>query len=257
MGAVLNPFERIAQMVRTPAASAAPAAAPARPVQRGAHQLFHIRQPMVGIDAKGRTRTLDAAVRNAGFAIVGSAAAQADNDKRRVLARGSIGPSGANACGINLPGVPSAQSSATHTSAYQEAKNAPEAVLSAPTDLLAFAKYAPERQVAQALGTSQRQVRRIKEGYWPANDRALRAAWDAYKGRISEQQSGWFLRRVHQGGQVCHAGSMWGAPCLAQRAGQTLAVARTARDGLLAQTLELPSERFVLVALPESEEAAA
>ena len=92
MGAVLNPFERIAQMVRTPAASAAPAAAPARPVQRGAHQLFHIRQPMVGIDAKGRTRTLDAAVRNAGFAIVGSAAAQADNDKRRVLARGSIGP---------------------------------------------------------------------------------------------------------------------------------------------------------------------
>ncbi len=86
----LNPFERVARMARTPAASAAPAAAPARPVQRGAHQLFHIREPMRGIDAKGRTRTLDAAVRSSDFAITSATVAQADNARRRAMARTKI-----------------------------------------------------------------------------------------------------------------------------------------------------------------------
>ena len=136
--------------------------------------------------------------------------------------------------------------------------NAPQAVLSAcapPQDLAAWLGGQPVTQVARSLGVSRGQAHRLKTGYWPADHRALLGAWDAYKGRITAQQSGWFLRRVHEGGRVYHAGRMWSAPAMAQRAGQTLAVARSASDGLLAQTLELPSERFALAALPDAPDA--
>ncbi|QXL84103.1 hypothetical protein [Comamonas sp. NLF-1-9] len=103
--------------------------------------------------------------------------------------------------------------------------------------------------MAHVLGVSYRTARRIRDGYWPLDERSLLAAWDAYRGRLSPQQSGWFLRRVQAGGCIHHAGGVWSAPTLAGRDGQTLAVARVNASTLLAQTLELPSMRFVLTCL--------
>lgn len=277
-GRVLNAFERVAQKARTPA-SAAPAAAPARPLQRGRGQAI----VLPGSGRTGAPRALDITgrptvalePRRFGPPITSRAQSQADADRRAAIARGSIGPRtprtpptppapalppAPTPVQIVQSGVQNGDSPAGATYPRAALPDAPQAVLSdraAPQDLAAWLGGQPVAQIARRLGVSRGQAHRLKTGYWPADSRALLAAWDAYKGRTTAQQSGWFLRRVHDGGRVYHAGSMWSAPGLALRAGQTLAVARSAGDGLLAQTLELPSERFALAALPGAEEAAA
>ncbi len=100
MATVLNAFQIAAARVaaRAPAAATPSPAAPPRPVQRGAHQLFHIRTPLRGLDAAGRPTLLQGAHRGGAFVIEGSAAAQVSNDKRQALLRGSIDPKDAKAC---------------------------------------------------------------------------------------------------------------------------------------------------------------
>ena len=94
MATVLNAFQIAAARVaaRAPATTTQRPAAPPRPVQRAAHQLFHIRTPLRGLDVVGRPTLLQGARRGGPFVIEGSAAAQASNDKRQALLRGSIGP---------------------------------------------------------------------------------------------------------------------------------------------------------------------
>ncbi|MBS0401098.1 MAG: hypothetical protein JSS18_01235 [Proteobacteria bacterium] len=101
-------------------------------------------------------------------------------------------------------------------------------------------------EVARALGMSRRTAHRLRDGYWPRDARGILAYWESFKGRSASQVSSWFLRRVYPGGVVLHAGGHWSAHGLAVRVGQQLAVARS-DGGLLAQTLELPAQRFELV----------
>lgn len=133
-----------------------------------------------------------------------------------------------------------------HTSAGVEAENAPKAVFSAPADLRGFVQAQTVTEVARVLGMSRKTAWRLRKDMWPRDMRSVLSAWDAYKGRSTHQQSGWFLRRVHAGGVVRHASADWSAPSLALRAGQTLAIARADANTLLVQTLELPAERFTL-----------
>lgn len=134
-------------------------------------------------------------------------------------------------------------------SACTDVKNAPETVLSAPPDLLQFVASQTVSVVATALSMSRKTAWRLSKGEWPKDTRKVLAAWAAYKGRSADRQSGWFLRRVQQGGTVLHAGQVWSAQTLALRTGQTLAVARCSAGELVAQTLDLPSVRMLLVPL--------
>ena len=115
-----------------------------------------------------------------------------------------------------------------------------------PPDLLAFAQQTPVAQAAQDLGLARKTVYRLRQGYWPSDSRKILSAWAQFRGRTAQQASSWFLRRVHVGGVVRHAGREFTAHGLAARTGELLAVARTAGGGLLVQTLELPTERLPL-----------
>ena len=152
-----------------------------------------------------------------------------------------------NHVGINLPGATRPAKSLGHTSAPIAPSEAPGGrFCRPPADLAGFMKQTAVRGVAEALGVSYRQAQRMSVGYWPSDARAILRAWDAYKGRSASQISHWFLRRVHPGGVVLHADGRWSANGLVARVGQQLAVAR-GTGGLLAQTLELPPQRFELV----------
>ena len=132
------------------------------------------------------------------------------------------------------------------TSACSTAKSASEAVFLVPADLRGFVQGQTVTEVARVLNMSRKAAWRLRKDLWPVDKRSVLRAWDAYKGLSTQQQSGWFLRRVHAGGLVRHAGAEWTAPALAARTGQTLAVARAGVANLLVQTLDLPTERFTL-----------
>lgn len=118
-----------------------------------------------------------------------------------------------------------------------------------PADLLRFVAGNSLSRSAQLLGVSRGTVNRLRAGYWPTDARRIVRAWDQYKARSVAVSLSWLTRRVRAGGVVRHAGADYSAPDLLGRAGQMLALARTA-DGLLAQTLELPSCRFMLEPRP-------
>lgn len=132
------------------------------------------------------------------------------------------------------------------TSACVQTQNAPDGCFSAPPDLLAFVHAQSVTEVARVLGMSRKTAWRLRGNHWPRDTRSVLRAWQSYKGRNAQQQSGWFLRRVYAGGLVRHAGLSWTANGMAVRTGQTVAVARTDANTLLAQTLDLPAERFEL-----------
>lgn len=118
----------------------------------------------------------------------------------------------------------------------------------APADLQHFLQAAPVVDVARELGLTRGTVYRLRAGYWPAGPDKILHAWSRYKAARGVVQS-WFLRRVRAGGVVPHAGQHFTAPGLAVRIGWMLALARAADGSLIAQTLELPAERFVLTQL--------
>lgn len=118
----------------------------------------------------------------------------------------------------------------------------------APADLQHYLLAAPVVSVARELGLTRGTVYRLRDGYWPAEPGKILHAWSRYKAARGVVQS-WFLRRVRTGGLVIHAGQQFTAPGLAVRIGQMLALARAADGGLIAQTLELPAERFALTKL--------
>ena len=153
---------------------------------------------------------------------------------------------GAGVLCTNLVGPTSRDHGRGAATASPRGKNAPEGPKSAPPDLMAFLAASTLSGAVDALRLSRPQISRLRSGYWPTDARKIVSAWDRYKGRTTERQSGWFLRRVQPDGTVLHAGQAWAAPGLALRTGQTLAVARSAADALVAQTLDLPSERFAL-----------
>lgn len=127
-----------------------------------------------------------------------------------------------------------------------KAKSAPQALISAPADLRGFVQAQTVTEVARVLGMSRKTAWRLRKDQWPRDMRSVLTAWDTHKGLSTQQQSGWFLRKVHVGGVVMHVGRQWTSPGLPARAGQTLAVARVDVQTLLVQTLDLPSERFTL-----------
>jgi hypothetical protein len=102
--------------------------------------------------------------------------------------------------------------------------------------------------VARELGLTRGTVYRLRDGYWPAESGKILHAWSRYKASRGVVQS-WFLRRVRTGGLVAHAGQQFTAPGLGMRMGQMLALARAVDGDLIAQTLELPAERFILTKL--------
>ena len=124
--------------------------------------------------------------------------------------------------------------------------NAPDSLFAVPADLRGFVLAQTVTEVANVLGMSRKAAWRLRQNQWPKDTRSLLRAWDAHKGLSTQQQSGWFLRRVHVGGVVMHVGRQWSSPGLPARAGQTLAVARVDAHTLLVQTLDLPSERLTL-----------
>lgn len=119
---------------------------------------------------------------------------------------------------------------------------------SPPAELVDFVRAHPNREVAADLGLALGTVYRLKGGYWPSDSRKIMQAWGRYKGRSVERATSWFIRRVSASG-VRHGGKLYQAPQLAGRSGELLAVARVADGGMLAQSLELPAERFVLSVL--------
>jgi hypothetical protein len=112
--------------------------------------------------------------------------------------------------------------------------------------LLLFLRENPIGDVTRALGLAKGTVHRLRHGYWPADPRKILQAWGRHKASRSVVGSSWFMRRVRPGGLVRHAGADFTAPRLAARTGAFLAVTRTADGSLLAQTLELPSQRLPL-----------
>ena len=153
---------------------------------------------------------------------------------------------GLNGAGNNLHRGTRAADAPGGISACPLDQNAPAGVLPPPADLQAFVQTQTVTEVANVLGMSRKSAWRLRSGHWPRDTRSVLGAWEAYKGRSAQQQSNWFLRRVHSGGLVRHAGLDWTAPGLAMRTGQTLAVARAVGQALLAQTLELPPLRLEL-----------
>jgi len=117
---------------------------------------------------------------------------------------------------------------------------------SAPPDLLGFLHERPVGEAAGALGLARGTVHNLRNGYWPRDPRKIISAWRVYQAKMGVVQSSWFMRRVYAGGVVRHARCEWTGAGLAGRTGQFLAVVRTRDGALLAQTLELPSERLLL-----------
>lgn len=125
-------------------------------------------------------------------------------------------------------------------------RNAPKGRKSPPPDLAGFLATRPVSEIADALQTSRGTAHRLAHGYWPQDDRKLGDAWARYTGRAALRTgAGWFLRRVRDGA-VMHGGSAWRGAQLAAQEGELVALACAADGKLLAQTLELPPERFTL-----------
>jgi hypothetical protein len=153
-----------------------------------------------------------------------------------------------NACGNKRHTGTGRSSVQGDTSAGAGVENAPEALISAPADLRGFVQAQTVTEVARVLGMSRKTAWRLRKDLWPRDMRSVLQAWDAHKGLSTQQQSGWFLRRVHVGGIVLHVDRQWTCAALPARAGQTLAVARVDAQTLLVQTLDLPTERLTLTA---------
>lgn len=126
------------------------------------------------------------------------------------------------------------------------AANASCAPKSAPRDLLGFAGGQSVRAAARALSVSAGTISRLRAGYWPRDASFLLARWSDYKARHGRTPHGWFVRVVYEGGVVRHASSLWTAPQLRARIGQSVACTRAFDGTLLAQTLDLPAERIAL-----------
>lgn len=133
-----------------------------------------------------------------------------------------------------------------HTDAAPSGFDRPCGPASAPADLMEFLKGCTVTEAAVALNVSRGTVHRLRSGYWPSDCRNLLDVWQAYKGRTVKRSTSWFIRRVTADG-VRHGGKLYLSPSLAGRAGELLAVARSADGDFLAVALELPAERFLLV----------
>ena len=121
----------------------------------------------------------------------------------------------------------------------------------APPELMDFLRAQSVRDAAHTLGLARGTVHRLANGYWPADPRKIMRAWSAYQGRTGVAGTSWFIRRVRAGGVVRHAGQDFTAHELAARTGRMLAVTRLKDGRLLAQTLELPSQRLPLLAVAQ------
>ena len=135
---------------------------------------------------------------------------------------------------------------APDTSAASEGCGRSYGPLAAPPDLLAFVRAHPVRFVSDALCLSRGTVHNLLAGYWPTDARKITQAWDLYKGRHFVRSTSWFIRRVGADGLLRHGSKVYGAVQLASRAGELLAVARSADGALVAVALELPAERITL-----------
>lgn len=207
-----------------------------------------------------------------GASIAGRAASQAQNDRSAAIRRGMLGPAAtpsaapvlpplplgegggegvrpANAAGTDLVAPASAAKGQAHTSPCLGTQNAPAPANAQPADLAGWVAHVSTGDIRRELGVGQSTAMRLKTGYWPADARKLLAAWDAYKGRVAPQQTRWVLRRVSSVGNVGYGCRTWSAPALQARTDQTVAVARIDDTRLLVQTIDLPAERFELVAL--------
>ena len=113
-----------------------------------------------------------------------------------------------------------------------------------PHELMTFVKACSVTEAAVLLGVARPTIYRLRNGYWPRDDRRLRQAWSRFKGR-EQRATAWFLRRV-RGGAVQHAGQRFLARDLAGRDGELVALARASDGGLIGVALDAPSSRFAL-----------
>lgn len=130
--------------------------------------------------------------------------------------------------------------------AWVEGSEGLEGRNSAPANLLAFVRCRPERDAAEELGLSRKQIQRLKGGYWPQEPRKILEAWSAYRGRGGATANRWVLRCVYPDGVVRQGRHVYTAQQLGARVGELVAVARSVDGALIAQPLQPPMERFAL-----------
>lgn len=210
--------------------------------------------------------------RGYGAVITNRAAGAAQNAKSAAIRHGTLAPKAQPAsapvwpltpwAAAGVEGAPPANGAVDTFDRGTRAAKAPVGVVHSPPavgavqggftppgDLQAFVASKSVRDVADALGLSRGTAYNLQRGYWPQDARKLLAVWHAYKGRVAPQQTRWVLRRVSSSGNVGYGCRTWSAPALQARADQTVAVARIDDTRLLVQTIDLPAERFELMAL--------
>lgn len=139
------------------------------------------------------------------------------------------------------------------TSMACAAENALEGLYSVPPDLREFLRNHTVTEVAELLRIGKGTASRIKRGIYPHAPTTLIRRWEALRVDGAVQVGTWALRRVMACAAV-HEAVLWGGVLysgagLHGMRGRQIAVAPMADGGLLAQTMDLPAQRFALVAL--------
>ena len=129
-----------------------------------------------------------------------------------------------------------------------------------PPDLRAFLRNRSVTEIAELLQLGKGTASRIKRGIYPHAPTKLLKRWAVVRAAGAVPVGTWALRRVMADASV-HAAVLWGGMLysgagLLGMQGRQVAVAPTANGGLLAQTLELPSERLPLLPVGEAGGAA-
>lgn len=128
-----------------------------------------------------------------------------------------------------------------------------------PPDLREFLRNRSVTEIAGMLRLGKGTASRIKRGIYPHAPHKLLKRWESVRAAGAVPVGAWALRRVMADATV-HEAVLWGGALysgagLFGMRGRQIAVTTTAGGGLLAQTLELPSQRFELTPVPHDEEA--
>ena len=152
----------------------------------------------------------------------------------------------------NAPQAPEKRRKPAGNTSGAGAASRPLAGLSClPPDLREFLRSRSVAEIAKLLSLGKGTASRIKRGIYPHTPHRLIKRWEAVRAKGTVSVGAWTLRRVMADAAV-HAAVRWGGALysgagLYGMRGRQIAVAATAGGGLLAQTLELPSQRFELM----------
>lgn len=123
-----------------------------------------------------------------------------------------------------------------------------------PPDLREFLRNRSVTEIAELLSLGKGTASRIRRGIYPHAPHRLIERWESVRAKGAVPVGAWSLRRVMADATV-HEAVLWGGALysgagLVGLRGHQVAVVATADGGLLAQTLELPPQRLLLVPAP-------